>query len=556
MKNNPKNPLSLSKEQVNSVMALYSSGQIQEAIDKIKALNNDYPNVPLLFNLLGACYISLGQLDSAAKMFETAIAIKSDYAEAHFNLGVTFKEMGQLDAAVESYKKAVAFLPNYPEAHNNLGNVYDELGQREDAIESYEWAIAYKTDYAQAHYNLGSIFSNFEQMIAVKHFQNAIAIDPNYTIAHFNLARSFRNLGFVDDAIKSYGDVIAIEPDFVDAHKNLSAMKKFTKNDSQISTMQSLIVKSDLSLSDRISLNFALAKVNEDLENHDELFKFLHEGNQLRKKELNYSIDIDQKLMSNIKKVFKSSLSEIKKTSYKPTTISPIFIVGMPRSGTSLVEQIISNHQQVFGAGELDTISKLFYPLIKKQSVEGKNVFTQKTLLSIRQQYLDSLASLNVDEKFITDKMPMNFRFIGYILSAFPEAKIVHMKRDPVAICWSIYKNYFKNFGHGYSHNFEDLVAYYSLYEDLMAFWREFYPSQIYDMSYENLTTNQEVEIKKLLEYCGLEWDENCLNFHTNDRAVRTRSALQVRKKMYQGSSDAWKKYEAHLKPLINGLSS
>ena len=174
-------------------------------------------------------------------------------------------------------------------------------------------------------------------------------------------------------------------------------------------------------------------------------------------------------------------------------------------------------------------------------------------MLSIRENYLDVLSGLNVPEKIIIDKMPLNFRYIGFILTAFPEAKILHMNRDPMATCWSIYKYYFN--GNSYSYNQEDLAGYYGLYKDLMSFWSKLFPNKIYDVCYEDLTIAQEVETRKLLEYCELEWDENCLNFYKNKTAMKTTSALQVRQKIYQGSSEVWKKYEAYLQPLIKGLN-
>jgi hypothetical protein len=151
------------------------------------------------------------------------------------------------------------------------------------------------------------------------------------------------------------------------------------------------------------------------------------------------------------------------------------------------------------------------------------------------------------------DKMPLNFRYIGFILAAFPEAKIVHMNRDPMATCWSIYKYYFN--GNSYSFNQDDLAQYFQMYKDLMVFWDQLFPNKIYDICYEDLTADQEMETRKLLEYCELEWDESCLNFHTNKKAVKTTSAMQVRQKIYQGSSEVWKKYEAYLQPLIKGLN-
>jgi hypothetical protein len=156
----------------------------------------------------------------------------------------------------------------------------------------------------------------------------------------------------------------------------------------------------------------------------------------------------------------------------------------------------------------------------------------------------------------MTDKWPLNFQYIGFILSAFPEAKIIHLKRDARATCWSNYKHNFSDIGNGWAYNLKDLAGFYSLYSELMTFWHELFPNKIYDISYESLTTNQEEETRKLLEYCELQWDDNCLNFHNSKRAVKTASALQVRQKMYQGSSEAWKKHKAHLQPLINDLNA
>jgi hypothetical protein len=229
----------------------------------------------------------------------------------------------------------------------------------------------------------------------------------------------------------------------------------------------------------------------------------------------------------------------------------------MPRSGTTLVEQIIASHHAVYGAGELTTLADLIEPILKDDLAHNKNNSTEKAFLSIREQYLDALSVFNVPENVITDKLPLNFQYIGFILSAFPEAKIVHLKRDARATCWSIYKSNFKSRrGNGFSYNLDDLAGFYGLYTDLMDFWHQSFPDKIYDLCYEDLTINQEEETRKLLEYCELDWDENCLNFHTSKRAVRTASTLQVREKMYQGSSEAWKKHEAYLEPLIKALSS
>ena len=186
--NNDKQQLALTKDQVDSVMNLYSSGKVNEAIDAIKALNENYPNVPLLFNLLGACYNTLGQLDAAAKMFKTALTIKPDYAEAYFNHGIVLRELGQFDLAIESYKAAIDLIPNYPEAHNKLGITYIDLKQYDSAIEHLEWAVAYKHDFAEAYNNLGVAHKENNQIqSAIKNFEKAITINSSYTLAHSNL---------------------------------------------------------------------------------------------------------------------------------------------------------------------------------------------------------------------------------------------------------------------------------------------------------------------------------------------------------------------------------
>ena len=578
-------------EKIDSVIELYSNGQIQEALETIEALSKDFPNNPLLLNISGVCYAGLSLMDDAVKSYEKAVAIKPDYADAHFNLGNILRDLGELDGAIKSFVKTIEIMPEYDEAQYNLGVTLQELGQLDEAIEQYEKALSINPENADLILNLGFIYQSLGQIdeaieqynkaltidpdnakvlnnlgnahndlgqldVAIKCYEKALAIKPDYADVYYNLGFIYQDLGQVDLAIKQYEHAVAIN-DYAEAYHSLSYLKKYTLNDPQISRMESLLSSDNLSQSERIQLCLALARVNEGLGKQDEFFKYLDEGNSLRKKELNYSIDQSSEVHSTIKRLFNSlPPSIIESKSFNPSELCPIFIVGMPRSGTSLVEQIISSHQEVYGAGELDTITKLASPIIKNFLAGDINHLTEQALLFIREEYLDMLSQFNTSENIITDKLPLNFQFIGFIFSAFPDAKIVHLKRDARATCWSNYKYYFKNKENGYSYNFDDLARFYGLYIDLIDFWHELYPNQIYDMCYEDLTINQEEETRKLLEYCELDWDENCLNFHTNKRAVKTISTLQVRQKMYQGSSEAWKKHEAYLKPLIKNLSS
>jgi tetratricopeptide (TPR) repeat protein len=557
MSNQKKKKLSnnqLPQSEINHVISLYSNGQVHEAIEYIAALDENYPNVPLLFNILGACYKALGQLDAAEKMFKTAFTIKPDYAEAHFNYAVILKGIGNTEGAIESYQNAIKLLPSYPNAYNNLGSIYKEMGLLDQAIENFEWAVSYNPEFVEALNNLGIVhrLSN-NPKLAIESIEKALSIKPNYSESLFNLAIVYKDIGNKSKSLALLDKVIELIPNHVHAYRNISLMKTFSMDDPLIEKMESIYARSDIRLSDSIGICFALSKVYEDLGSQKKQFKFLNEGNKKRKKELNYSFEQSKNLHLKIKKIFSiNSLPVTGDSSVFELNFTPIFIVGLPRSGTSLVEQILASHNQVYGAGELGTLAEILSPIIN--DMDNKTSISSDDIQSIRENYFSKISSLQINKFFFTDKMPSNFRYIGFIRMAFPEAKIIHLKRDARATCWSMYKYYFDSKGLGFSYDQEDLVDYYKLYTELMNFWHNLFPNAIYDICYEDLTVNQESEIRKLINYCELGWDDNCLNFHKNKRAVKTTSAMQVRNKIYQGSSDVWKKYETHLKTLVKGL--
>tara|TARA_B100000795_G_scaffold244171_1_gene208541 strand:+ start:67 stop:1830 length:1764 start_codon:yes stop_codon:yes gene_type:complete len=581
----------LSEKKVDSVIELFTNGKISDALDSIELLIKDYPNESILFNIRGACYAALGKLEDAVQNYQNALVIKPDYSDVSYNLGNVLRDLGQLEDAVKSYKKTLDIEPLYLAAQYNLGVTFQELGQLDDAAEQYEKALNIKPDNIEARINLGYVYQSIGQLAeaidqyesildvdaeneealnnlgiiyrvlgysdeAISYYKKALEINPDFAGAHYNLGLLYQDLGQVDDSIEQYEKAISISNHAWSYH-NLSYLKHYSAGDPQIAKMQSLLSNNKLNSLDHMHLCLALAKVHENLGNQIEFFHFLNEGNSLRKKELKYSLEQSKKSHSAIKKIFTSKPSSIiKPVSKDESKKYPIFIVGMPRSGTSLVEQILDSHNKVYGAGELATLTKLVNPVIKNYLAGDTKVINEKTLLFIHQEYSDMLSRLNTSKKIITDKLPLNFQYIGFILSIFPDAKIIHLKRDARATCWSNYKTFFTDIENGYSHDFDDLVGFYSFYRELMDFWHDLYPNKIYDLCYEDLTNDQENETRKLLEYCDLDWDENCLNFHQNQRQVKTPSTLQVRKKLYKGSSEAWKKYWAHIQPLINGLKS
>ena len=553
MAENNNEEILLLKKEVNYAVKLLTNGQINEALKIVEALIKKSPNVPLLYNIRGVCYQTIRELGNAIDDFSQATILKSDYAEAYCNLGVTYQEKGDLVSAVNAYKNAIDNDNNYPTAHNNLGKIFLASGEIDSSIEHLECAITLKSDFADAHNNLGSAFLRINKLNdAIKSYKKAIALKPDFAVANNNLGIAYLRTGDPKLASKFFENAITITPGYATAHHNLSGVKVYKEKDKQVSLIESLLIENNLSQKERIYLNFALAKAYEDLGNHEELFKHLNEGNRIRKKEMSNSIADSEEHNELIKLFFNSN--NIKLTYRDSLPIRPIFIVGMPRSGTSLVEQIISSHHEVYGAGEVNNFHNIIMPIIEKHALNENYNLKNDEFASIRKQYSNSLARFYANEKVITDKWILNFKTIGFILSAFPESKIVHLKRDARATCWSIYKHYFSDEGNRWAYDYQDLARFYKSYVGLMDYWHNLFPGKIYDISYEDLTSNQEKETRNLLRYCDLDWDENCLNFYTNTRAVKTASAVQVRNKMYQGSSDVWRQYSEHLKPLLDAL--
>lgn len=585
------NERNLPDEKIDYVIELYSNNKIKETLNEINFLIDSYNPSAVLLNIQGACFNNLGIHNMAEKSFLAAIQLEKNSPSLYYNLGNTYKEIGRPEDAIKNYERALDLNPDYIEAIYNLGVTLQEQELFEDAIEQFQELLLIDPQNISAKLNLGFAYqaleyyeeatTEFEKILdiepmnkealnnlgtinrqmnkvaeSIKYYEKAIKMNPRYAGAYYNLGFIYQDIGQIEKAIESYEK--SIEIDFnTQSYHNLSYLKKFDITDPHIDKMRELLSNEKLSTSDRIQLSLALAKVYESLEMQEDFFKFLNEGNRLQKEKSNYSFSQSSNFQKAIIGLFKEKLPSINNLNIKKKSIKrPIFIVGMPRSGTSLVEQILASHHSVYGAGELNTITKLSSPVIKNYALGDINQLTEQMLLFIRNEYMNMLSNFKIKENVITDKLPLNFQFIGIILLAFPEAKIIHLKRDARATCWSNYKYYFKDKENGYSNNFEDLANFYISYTKLMKFWHRLFPNKIYDLCYEDLIQDQENETRKLLKYLELDWDEDCLDFHNNDRAVKTVSALQVRKKIYQNSSIAWKKYWAYIEPLIKALKS
>ena len=568
-----------SEEKLSSLLACYQNGRLGDAEKLAVSITQEFPKHQVGWKVLGAIFgqtgrnieavnanqtavalcphdaeahsnlgitlKDLGRLDEAEVSLRQATALKPDSVEALSNLGITLQELGRLDEAEASYKQSIELKPDYAKAHCNLGVTLQLLGRLDEAEASYTQAIVLKPDFAEAHCNLGNTLKELGRLDeAEASYTQAIVLKPRFVEAHCNLGITLQGLGRLEEAEASYKQATALKPDYAEAHRLLTLMKYFDAQDEQYSKMLKLYLDENISEEQRCHINFGLAKASEDLEDFEQAFKHYSEGNALRNKLLNYDINQDVKLFKEIK----SNYPRLVQNSLEPDTASnnlmPIFIVGMPRSGTTLVEQIISSHSHVTGAGELHFVDQ-FGAAIACGFFEAND----QALLNFRDEYLMKLENVSNGNQIVTDKMPQNFRYIGLLATAFPEAKIVHVKRNPAAVCWANYKQYFASKGLGYCYAIDDVLSYHKLYENLMDFWGSSLSKKIYNLNYELLTVNQESETRQLIEYLGLDWDEKCLSPQSNTRSVATASNVQVRTKVYRGSSEQWRKYQ----PFLNG---
>ena len=540
------------QQQLDTLLKYYQTGRYADAEKLSLSITEEFPKHQFAWKVLTAVLIQTGRINESLIVSQKSVELKPKDAEAHNNLGITLKELGRLDEAEASYTQAIALKPNYAGVHSNLGIILKELGRLDEAETSFRQAITLKPDYAEAYNNLANLLQKLGRLKETEAtYKKAIELKPDYAGAHSNLGIILSELGRLDEAETSFRQAITLKPDYAEAYRYLTTIKKFDAQDEQYSKMQELYLDKNISEEQRCHINFGLAKACEDLGDYEKAFVHYSEGNALRKKLLNYNINQDIKLFKQIKftspRIEQNSLV-LDKLSKKPI---PIFIVGMPRSGTTLVEQIISSHSQVTGAGELSFVGQLGSSIAR-----GLSDLNIDSLINFRERYLMKLQSVSNGNLIVTDKMPQNFLYLGLLASAFPEVKIVHVKRNPAAVCWSNYKHFFVSKGIGYSYAIDDVISYHKLYENLMVFWTNTLSKRIYNLDYEQLTVNQESETRHLIDYLDLDWDEKCLSPQNNKRHIATASNVQIRKKVYRGSSEQWKKYQPFLNGALDGLLS
>ncbi|NIR30129.1 MAG: tetratricopeptide repeat protein [Gammaproteobacteria bacterium] len=542
---------------------------------------------------LGNALFDLRQWEEAAAAYQRGLALTPDDAELHNNLANTLAEMGDPRGAIEHYRAAVRLHPDYFDAWVNLGDALAageddgealrsyraavrlrpdsvpallRLGHRlrqaeqyQQGIDTYRKVLALAPESVQAHNDTGYCLEQLGRPAeAMAHFERALELAPERAEVHANIGLCLQNQGRFDEAIAAHRRALALAPDLADAYLHLVLNRNYRVTDEDVRTMNELLEQPSLSSDARVSLSFALAHVHDARDDVDGAFELYRVANALKARSLPFDPDRYTSYTERIIQIFDAGFFA-QRARFGVASETPVFIVGMPRSGSSLVEQILASHPDVVGAGELQEIRVMIarFPETLGTSQpfpECVSSLDAPTAQSLAEGYLEALRGRAGDALRVTDKMLGNFQHLGLIALLFPRARVIHCRRDPLDTCVSCYLQNFVN-GLRFTYDMEHLGIAYRGYERLIAHWREALPLRMLDVQYEALVADLEQVSRELIEFLELPWDERCLAFHEQERDVRTASFWQVRQPLYASSVGRWRRYEKHLDPLIHALA-
>ena len=512
-------------EKIKVIQNYFSIKDYDAVISLSKTVLKKFPNNSFIYNICGLALQGKGDHIGSIGYFEKSIFYDQDNFVAMNNLATSFKKVTEYGRAENLYKNIIKISPKYVPAIHNYANLKKHHMMYNDAIELYNLALIE---------------------------------DPNNNVIRYNLATTYQGLGNYLNAKKEILEILKTNPKFIIAHKVLSELTDYSQKNSHILDMEKLINDDGVDDSQKAELYFALGKAYEDLKKYSKSFEYLKNGNKIKKQGLNYNVQGELDTLDNIINIFKE-IDFRKKKTQDLNLKNIIFICGMPRSGTTLVEQIISTHRDVYGAGELVYLSQTIQKNLFDESfkLDKKKLFDkiESETNALEKFYNHQLDYHGSKLKFVTDKAPQNFKWIGIMKLFFPNCKVVHCVRNPKDTCLSLYKNNFPSNTMNWSFDETDIGRYYGGYKNIMNFWKIKIPDFIYDLNYENLVKNQEEEIKNLISFCNLDWDPDCLEFHKKNKTpIKTVSINQARKPIYNKSVNSNELYSKHLPTLFSLL--
>jgi tetratricopeptide (TPR) repeat protein len=568
--------------------ALQILGQLDEAVASCRKAIQSRSDFAEAHNNLGNALRGLKQFDQALGSYRRALEIKPDYAEAHANAGDALLELSQLHEAAASYRRALEIKPDYAEAHGKLGNVLRHLWQTDDSAASCRRALAIKPDYAEAHDSLGCALLDLGHLEnAEASFRQALKLKPDYAEAHNNLGFTLRlenraveaevncrkaleinpgltsavsllaelhgDKGQFGEAEHLYQRAISIDPDLPMPWAGIPHLRKMTRGDSAWLSEAQRIADKHPPPRQEAALRYALGKYFDDVKDFEQAFSNYQRANELAKSyRRKYDRPHQQRRIDQIIRLYDREWMSRTRRSSNPSS-RPVFIVGLPRTGTTLAEQILASHPAVFGAG-----AKVYWCIAsaEHESCMASGDDSEILIGELARDYLRLLKESSTDALRVVDKMTTNFMCLGLIHAALPNARIIHMRRNPIDTCLS---NYFIDFSiaHSHANDLEDLAHYYTEYSRLMEHWRLTLPeNSMLEVPYETLVDGQEAWSRKMLEFIGLPWDARCIDFHKTYRSVITASRWQVRQKMGKASVERWRNYARFIEPLLRSMQA
>ena len=468
--------------------------------------------------------------------------LKKRKHQLFFNLlSVAYQKNGEIEKSIDVMREALALNPNHPNFLNNIGTCFYKLHKYSVAKKYYEKGLEIDNSHLHILNNMGNLKRETNKIEeSIEYYKKVLSIQKDAVPALFNLVGIYRITNQKEESKKYCKKILELNKKLTDADRQYSLVHKYVENDPHLNEMLKKINDDDLNNLEKIHLYYGIHKAYEDIQDYKNAFKFLKIGNELIKKETKYNFSKDEKKINNYINLYK----KIRHLKSSAAHRDLIFIVGMPRSGSSLIEQVLSSHKSVFGGGEIPYIQEIANKIISEKKIDAS------LMDNYRNDYLSLISELNDSSSFFTDKELLNFYNIGLILSLFPKARIINCTRDPLDNCWSIYKNYFP-IKTQFVNDFKDIAKFYKLYLNTMNFWQKEFPKNIFNLKYETLVENPKNQIEKILYFCDLEWDENVMSHHKSSRIIRTLSFDQANKPISKKVSNTIKNYKSMIGDLI-----